>query len=224
MSQKSIEEYTLKLRERYARMSGRQARGKLIDEYIEVTGFERKYAIKELGGKRRQMSGHGRRGRRPTFTKSSSTVLKELWLAMEQPCGKRMRDMIPLWQSHVEELSQATRSELLKMSPATIDRWLAEHKSGGPKQRLPPKSHNAIKALVEIRAESWDESDPGWTEIDTVAHCGGDMSGNFIWTLTSVDIASGWSEVRPVWNRGQHNTLSGVEAICEAQPFDLKVN
>ena len=48
------------------------------------------------------------------------------------------------------------------------------------------------------------------------------MSGSFVWTLTSVDIVSGWSEVRPVWNRGQHTTRQGIEAITEAQPFDLK--
>lgn len=222
MSQKSIEQYTWKLRERYGRMSGRQARGKLLDEYIEVTGFERKYAIKVLGGKRRKGAGRSRRGRKPIFNESSAIVLKELWLAMEQPCGKRMRDMIPLWIGHLEGIESATCKELLKMSPATIDRWLSGDKVEGPKHRLPPKSQNAVKALVEIRAESWDETEPGWTEMDTVAHCGADMSGNFIWTLTSVDIASGWSEVRPVWNRGQHNTLRGVEAICEAQPFDLK--
>ena len=48
------------------------------------------------------------------------------------------------------------------------------------------------------------------------------MSGSFVWTLTSVDIVSGWSEVRPVWNRGQHTTRQGIEAITEAQSFDLK--
>jgi len=222
MSEKSIEEYTEKLRERYGRMTGRQARGKVLDEYIEVTGFERKYAIKVLGGKRRRGSGASRRGRKRTYEESSGVVLKELWLAMEQPCGKRMRDMIPLWLGHVQGLTVTNRKDLLRMSPVTIDRWLSAHKVDGAKRRLPPKSQNGIKALVEIRAESWDECEPGWTEMDTVAHCGGNMSGNFIWTLTSVDIASGWSEVRPVWNRGQHNTLRGVEAICGAQPFDLK--
>ena len=56
MSKKSIDEYTEKLRERYSRMTGRLARGKLLDEYTEVTSFERKYAIKVLGGTRRQIT------------------------------------------------------------------------------------------------------------------------------------------------------------------------
>lgn len=222
MSKKSVDEYTEKLRERYARMTGRQAKGKLLDEYTAVTGFERKYAIKVLGGSRRKASGKSRRGRKRKFTPAVGKALKTLWQAMEQPCGKRMRDMIPLWIEDLKGAHKTTRESIIKMSPATIDRWLAAYKVDGPNKRLPPRSENAIKALVEIRAESWDESEPGWTEIDTVAHCGGDMSGNFIWTLTSVDIVSGWTEVRPVWNRGKHTTLQGVEAITRAQPFALK--
>lgn len=61
----------------------------------------------------------------------------------------------------------------------------------------------------------------GWTEVDTVAHCGGDMGGDFIWTLTSVEIASGWTELRAVWNRGQQASFEGLESIWESQPFDL---
>ena len=222
MSKKSIEEYTEKLRERYARMSGRQARGAVLDEYILVTGFERKYATKVLGGKRRKRSSTSQRGRKAKFKSSAGKALKNLWLSMEQPCGKRMRDMIPLWIDDFKGIHNTTRKALLAMSPATIDRKLAPHKVNGPKKRIPPRSDSAIKALVEIRAESWDENEPGWTEVDTVAHCGGDMSGSFVWTLTSVDIVSGWSEVRPVWNRGQYTTLQGIEAITAAQPFDLK--
>lgn len=222
MSKKSIEEYTEKLRERYSRMTGRQARGKVLDEYIAITGFERKYAIKVLGGTRRQLAGTSQRGKKSKFQPAVGKVLAELWWAMEQPCGKRMRDMIPLWLDYVKGIHKRTRKGVLQMSPATIDRWLAPQKVAGAKKRLPPRSESAIKALVEIRAQSWDESEPGWTEVDTVAHCGGDMSGSFVWTLTSVDIVSGWSEVRPVWNRGQYTTLQGIEAITAAQPFDLK--
>ena len=222
MSKKSIEEYTEKLRERYARMTGRRAKGILLDEYIANTGFERKYAIKVLGGSRRKAPGRSQRGKKAKFQPCVGKALETLWWAMDQPCGKRMRDMIPLWLDHLKGPHKSTREALLKMSPATIDRWLTPLKVDGPKKRLPPRSENAIKALVEIRAESWDEKDPGWTEVDTVAHCGGDMSGSFVWTLTSVEIVSGWSEVRPVWNRGQYTTLQGMEAITEAQPFDLK--
>jgi hypothetical protein len=75
---------------------------------------------------------------------------------------------------------------------------------------------------VAIRAERWATREVGWTEVDTVAHCGGEMGGNFIWSLTSVEILSGWTEVRCVWNRGQETTLAGLQKIEQTQPFALK--
>jgi len=65
MSKKSIDEYTEKIHERYARMTGRRAKGVLLDEYIVNTGFERKYATKALGGSRRKGSGKSQRGKKP---------------------------------------------------------------------------------------------------------------------------------------------------------------
>ena len=79
MSKKSIDEYTQKLRERYSRMTGRQARGIILDEYIGITGFERKYAIKVLGGSRRKTSERSQRGKKIKFKPAMSKVLEELW-------------------------------------------------------------------------------------------------------------------------------------------------
>ena len=47
------------------------------------------------------------------------------------------------------------------------------------------------------------------------------MGGDFIWSLTSVEISSGWTEVRAVWNRGQQASFEGLESIWESQPCDL---
>lgn len=57
MRKKSLDEYAEELGERYFRMTGRRARGKLVDEYIEVTGYERRYGPKVLGGIRRKAPG-----------------------------------------------------------------------------------------------------------------------------------------------------------------------
>ncbi|MCW1883481.1 transposase family protein [Luteolibacter flavescens] len=221
MSQSTTREYTEKMRGRYARMTGKTARSRLLDEYVVVTGFERKYAIKVLGGSRRVSGTNRRRGAPKRYDGEVVGRLRELWLVMEQPCGKRMKDMLPLWLGHCAD-KPGLKKRLLSMGAATIDRCLAASKVAGPKKRLPPRSDAAIKALVEIRAGSWEVGEAGWTEVDTVAHCGGDMGGSFIWSLTSVEILSGWTEVRAIWNRGQHATLEGMKAIEAAQPFDLK--
>lgn len=221
MSEKSIEEYTKKMRGRYARMTGKLARGKLLDEFSEVTGWERKHANKVLLCRRRKTKGRrGKRGAPRKYGPDILGALKTCWLAMEQPCGKRMKDMLPLWSRHLD-CAGKTRNQLDKISAASIDRLLAEFKVKAGKKIRPPKPAGAIKALVEIRAESWPTDETGWTEVDTVAHCGGDMGGDFIWTMTSVEISSGWTELRGVWNRGQHASFEALESIWESQPFDL---
>jgi hypothetical protein len=220
MSEKSIEEYTVKMRERYARMTGRDARGVLLDEFVEVTGWSRKHANKVLLGHKRKRGRRGKRGAPERYDAGVVQALKICWLAMDQPCGKRMKDMLPVWIRHLNCLEEVS-TKLESISAASIDRLLSKFKVSAARKPRPPKSPNAVKALVEVRAESWDTSEIGWTEVDTVAHCGGDMGGDFIWTVTSVEISSGWTELRAIWNRGQHATFQGLEAIWTSQPFDL---
>jgi hypothetical protein len=220
MSENSIEEYTTKMRERYARMTGRKARSKLLDEFIEITAWDRKHANKVLLGARRRQGQRGKRGAPCIYGSDLLAGLKTCWLAMEQPCGKRMKDMLPVWIKHLD-CAEQIGVQLAQIRAASIDRRLSGFKVTAGKKARAPKPANAVKALVKVRAQSWDTTETGWTEVDTVAHCGGNMGGDFIWTLTSVEISSAWTELRAVWNRGQHATFEGLESILESQPFDL---
>ena len=227
MSKETLNEYIPRVRERYSRMTGKLARGRLLDDFCAVTGYGRKYAIKVLRRQKRGGKGPGHGGAPKVYGEEVCAVLKHCWLHMEQPCGKRMEGMLPLWLDHLteiggKEIDSATRTKVLAVSSATIERLLADAKTGTRRKRLVPRSDAAIKALVEIRAERWDTKEVGWTEVDTVAHCGGDMGGSFICSLTSVEILSGWTEIRCIWNRGQHATLEGLEEIGRAQPFALR--
>ena len=87
--------------------------------------------------------------------------------------------------------SSEDKKDLKRISAATIDRLLNDYKVKAGKNIRPPKPASAVKKLVEIRAKSWEILEGGWTEVDTVAHSGRDMSGDFIWTLTSVEVSSG---------------------------------
>jgi hypothetical protein len=175
-------------------MTGRIARGKLLDEFVEVTGWERKHANKVLLGiKRRSQGRRGKRGSPTSYGAELLEALKTCWLAMEQPCGKRMTDMLPLWADHLD-CSEKVRRQLCAISAASIDRRLRDFKVSAGKKIRPPKPASAVKALVPVRGQSWDTGETGWTEVDTVAHCGGNMGGDFIWTMTSVEISSGWTE------------------------------
>jgi len=85
----SREDYTRVMRGRYARHTGKPARSKLLDEYCQTTGLERKYANQVLRGQRRRGPSGVPRGASSRYTQSDLQVLKSLWLAAGQPCGKR---------------------------------------------------------------------------------------------------------------------------------------
>jgi hypothetical protein len=137
MSEPSIEEYTGKMRARYARLTGRKARGKLLDEFVEVTGWERKHANKVLLNTRRRTGRRGKRGAPRRYGGEVGAALKTCWLAMEQPCGKRMKDMLPLWAEHLD-CPDEIRVQVAEISAASIDRLLRDFKVTAAKKVRPP--------------------------------------------------------------------------------------
>jgi hypothetical protein len=230
MSRSTRDEYLEKMRCRYRRYTGKPAKSRLLDEFCELTGHERKYATKLLGGRRGPCAGAkgapSRGGRPPTYAPEVAGVLHEIWKHSEQPCGRRLKPMLVTWLPFYERrygtLPAELRDGVLSISAAQIDRVLAPRKIGaGVVNRRTPKPNAAIKALVPVRAECWDAREPGWTEADTVAHCGGDMGGSFLRSLTLTDIFSGWTEVRATWNRGQHGVCAAFAGIEAELPFAL---
>lgn len=80
---------------------------------------------------------------------------------------------------------------------------------------LRPKSYElACEALEESSKEKlWSVAEPGRIEADTVAHCGGSMSGNVVWMLMATDILRLWTEVRSMWNWGATATFERLREI-----------
>lgn len=229
MSETSIKDYLKVQRERYARRPGKQARSVLLDECAAVTGHERKHLIKVLGG-RRPVSGEGdraesRRGR-PSLYGSLVPLIKALWLASEQPCGKRLssvlREWLPAWEAENGALSADARRLLRRISPAQLDRLLAPHRAISPRRRARDSAGAAIRAQVPLRTGPWEVSGPGWFEIDSVAHCGGSMSGSFWWTVVMTDIATGWTEQQPAWNKGAAATRRAIATMEGQLPFAVR--
>ena len=124
MSHSSISEYLQIQQSRYSRRPGREARHVLLDECVSVTGLGRKHLIKVLGG-RLPVAGQAapgagpRRGRPPAYD-ALLPLIKALWQASEQPCGKRLRailrDWLPYWEKAHGAIPAAHRLLLKKVS------------------------------------------------------------------------------------------------------------
>jgi hypothetical protein len=226
LSMSSKQEYLRKMRWRYVRAQGRRYKSRLIEELIAVCGYSRKHAIALLNGRGgpRLLK---RSGPRPIYPPEQvRLVLKRIWFGSDQLCGKRLKAALPHWLPHYEKeygpLSLALKEKLEKISAATIDRLLSPVRARArPKGRGGTKPGRWLKNQIPLQTDQWDERRPGFMEADTVAHCGNSLEGDFIWSLCFSDLATGWTELRAVWNKGAHGVMEAVREMEQKLPFAL---
>lgn len=224
MSQELKDGLLPKLQARYLRR-GREGRSRMLDELCEDHGYERKYAIKLLGGVLPRPSGRVHPGPESPYG-VIEPVVRQIWLTAEQPCGKRLvpilRDWLPYYEERFGRLSGGQRKLVRQVSAATLDRLLASARAEHPgRGRCGTKPGGLLKSEIPIRTGTWDLSRPGYLEADSVAHCGESLAGNFIWSVTYTDIFSGWTEGGAVWNKGAAGVLAATREVEERLPFGL---
>lgn len=223
MGEMTMTAYTWVLKSRYLR-GNRKTKGLILDEFCATSGYNRKSAIRLLtrglvGGKRKSS------GQKKTYDPCLLLpILKFLWLATDQMCGKRLKAALPQWLPFYEAenaIAPAIRSQLLSASARTLDRLLKPLKQRYPKRFSGTKPGSLLKSQIAIKTEQWNEKRPGFVEADTVAHCGTSLLGNFIWSLTLTDIYSGWTETAAVWNKGAHGILQQLKLMEKRLPFAI---
>jgi hypothetical protein len=205
---------------------GREGRGRMLDEFCEQHGYDRKYAIKLLSG----AVGSGvvvvrRPGPAPKY-EAVREVITRLWQASEQMCGKRLAPALELWLPHYAKhygVLLPTQKKLLgEISPATLDRLLARERARTGRALSGTKPGTLLRTQVPVIGEVWDQRRPGFMEADTVAHCGSTLAGSFIWSAVVTDLASQWTDGRAVWNRGAHGVLEQMRDVEQGLPFRLR--
>ena len=213
-------------RPRYLK-AGKAAKGRILDEFVAVTDYNRKYAIQLLRNGPPKRSTR-KTGRRRTYGPEEVAALVEVWKASGRVCGKRLQPFVPelveVLERHDElVIGPDTRVLLLQMSAATIDRRLKAARSKFPQRgRTTTKPGSLLKDAIPVRTfADWDEDKPGFVEMDLVAHCGPTTAGVYLNTLCVVDIATGWTEPVAVANKGQQAVFEGIQTMRQRLPFSL---
>ncbi len=222
---------------RYRRGS-KKAKGAILDEFVQMTGYHRTYAawlLRQQGrtvyaGPRVRLvadvAHKGRRRRRRRYGRKVEQALVPLWEMLDFPCGKRLAAALPVMIGRLEacgelELDLDLRRQLLQVSASTIDRMLrAERKKYQLKGRSGTKPGTLLKYQIPIkRFSDWDETRAGFVEVDLVGHEGGNSRGDFIQTLDVTDVATGWTECRAVRNKARIWVIEALDQIRQQMPF-----
>jgi hypothetical protein len=225
MSRRSKRELLEEIRPRYlkAKKTGKVI---MLDEFVSVTGYHRKYAIRILkhGQPRRSGKKHGV----PKVYQGEVVVaLKQIWEVCGRICSKRLHpflpEMVKVLERHGEiHITAETKTLLLRMSRSTIDRCLGPARFEHPRGLSTTKPGTLLKKAIPVRTYTpWDEDQPGFLEIDLVAHCGTTVEGQYINTLTCVDLSTGWVECLAVRQRTQQAVFEAIQSMRARLPFPL---
>ncbi len=208
----------------YLRALNLSAKSALLDEAQRVLAVGRKYLIRLCSRPTDSRPTKPRTGRPVRYGTSVKAALKDLWLAMDQPCSKHLKAglvyWIPSWEQRHGPYGAEIKDLVQRISPAQIDRLLASVKTQYP-AKVRPTSVNEVRRQIPIRQGPWEVSVPGWLEADTVFHSGGNPSGSFVRSLCVTDIWSGWTEVRATWNQTHHRVHERLREIECMLPFPL---
>jgi hypothetical protein len=218
-------ELTDVVRRRYCAATGAEKR-KILDEFIAVTGYHQKSAIRALNAepiiKRRQI-----RVRPALYDEAVQAALIVLWEASDRVCGKRLRALLPILLPALERnghlhLREPMRQKILAMSASTIDRLLRMPRSATHLKKRRRAMPEARRRVPVRTFADWNEPPPGSMEMDCVAHCGDVNRGSYINSLVVTDIASGWTEAAPMVVRESGLLVETLEHIRQGLPFALR--
>ncbi len=231
-------EITKKLACEYAKAS-KAGKGEVLDALVATTGWTRDHARRAIRRASQRVGSAQSLQRRPRprkYSYDALVVLQEVWRLAGQPSGKylaaAMDDTLERLLRFGElgkvqpRATPAVLAEVRAMSAATIDRYLKPHKDAAyPGAVSATKPSHILRSSIPTRTSMDDPlTVPGILELDTVAHCGHTLKGEFLRTLTATDPVIGWTMLRTIANNAfvhVHAALEWISAQAPVPPAGL---
>jgi len=229
---------------RYQKASKKEKKT-LLDEFIRLTGYHRKSAVRLLSTKQikqlmlyidgkpvkvkpEKKRPSNRKGKR-IYTDEVIDALRLVWTFFWFKCGKILAPLMRQQMSYIAQwpafgITGEISEKLRKISPASIDRYLKKDKQALKlKGKSLTKPIDSLKSRIPIRTfyTSEERKNPGFWQIDTVHHCSQVTSGQYLHTLTATDVASGWIELRSLLNNAHKWAFQALSNIKNTVPIPV---
>lgn len=204
----------------------KRAKSELLNHLVKTTGYSRKHLMEILPNPPKV------RKRKRRIQKSQYLQvlkpLRTLWAVSNYACGKRLKPMISILLTALRRHMELTVTKdekilLLKISASTIDRLLThDRKRINIKGRSRTKPGSLLKHQIPIKTwRDWDNTKPGFVEIDSVHHCGASLFGDYVYTLDTTDVSTGWNECYAHMGKGEYRTIQALDTVRGRLPFPL---
>ena len=226
-------EVTKKYALAYANAS-KKDKSQILDQVVEITGWHRDHARQQLRRRATQPKGRAqvtvavidRRKTKPRkYSYDAIKVLQRVWVTSGGSCGKYLAVSMSDWLDAMEaegslmpdqdRYSIEVRAELEAMSAATIDRYLTTARATDPiRGKATTKPGNLLRTSISVgKAGDEVETEPGFFEVDTVAHCGPTLKGEFARTVNFTDMVTGWVFTTAICNNAHVHVRAAFDAF-----------
>jgi hypothetical protein len=205
--------------------SAKREKGEILNHLCAITGLHRKAAVRKLSAlQRRDPLRFDQRGRKAYYTPDVTAALKDVWETGDQACGEDLHPMIAEYVAGMRALGEwgyrdETTRKLLAMSERTVKRRVAKFlRTRGLRKGLSTTKPSDIRYVIPVFKGPWNDLLPGHGQLDTVAHCGASVAGDYAFTVNYIDAATYWVIPRAQWNKGQEATLESVKGVKKKLP------
>ena len=205
----------------------RKEKGVILGRLVGTVHMHRKAVIRRLSKIQMTNSTYAVDGRgRPTYyTPDAVSALRDVWDAANCLCGELLHPVISeyvgiLKRDKMWSNGDEATGKLLAVSERTVKRRVFEFERTKRKgQGFCSTSPSNIKTIIPISVGEWKDVDPGVLQVDTVAHCGSSLKGDFAYTFNATDVPMLWNTLRAQWNKGEQATRANDEYVRTHLPF-----
>lgn len=205
----------------------REGKGVILDRLEQTVHMHRKAIIRRLSYMQTTSTADkvDDRGRPTYYTADVVSALKDVWDVSNGLCGELLHPIISeyvdiLKRDKMWNNSDEATGKLLVMSERTVKRRVSEFEKTKRKgQGFSSTSPSAIKTIIPISVGEWKDVLPGTLQVDTVAHCGSTLKGDFVYTFNATDVPTLWNILRAQWNKGEAATRENDEYIRTHLPM-----
>ena len=208
--------------------SNKMQKGEILKHIASVTKMHKKSVTRRFSAlQKRDPAVVEKRGRKTYYDKGVDAAVKEVWEAANEPCGELLH---PLITEYVHILKRdkmwlhgdITTGKLLCMGEHTVRRRVGSFERVlGKKKGLSATKPSHLKSIIPIFKGPWSGLPPGNGQLDTVAHCGNTLLGDFVFTLNYTDMATYWVIPRAQWNKGAEATVASMKEVLKLLPVPL---
>jgi hypothetical protein len=205
--------------------AGKKRKGVILSSLVEVTGLTRKACIKRMRYLQlRDPCSLEQRGRPRYYTPDVIAALLDVWEIGSEACGENLHPQIKEYVNTQIREDEWKHDELVtyklqKMSEGSVKYYVGKftrtRRNFGGKGTTQKSS---VISMIPVRMDGWDTAEVGVTQVDTVAHCGDTVAGDYTFTTNGTDVATLWGSRRAQWCKGQESTRTSLEAMRSDSP------